>query len=107
MSSPLHVSEWLACQPSLPNLTLRSRLGLMRCATVTAKYVEFHDRLSERRFRAAASILANVLASDMAPRWFVVQLLLDSLPLLEHPEIVFDAAQVRLHPSPLLCQALR
>ncbi|EDQ87215.1 uncharacterized protein MONBRDRAFT_33392 [Monosiga brevicollis MX1] len=64
--------------------------------TFIAKYKEALALIAEMHYEQAANILINVLSkSTMAPRWLHLHVLLDMLPILEQPDIVFDAEQTQ------------
>lgn len=61
--------------------------------TFLCKYREFHQLYANKSFHHAASILVQLLTSKLAPKSFWKPLLLDSLPLLESDEVIFDMEQ--------------
>ena len=61
--------------------------------TFLAKYYEFHQLLKENQLQSAAQLLVSLLISNIAPKFFIIRLLMDSLPLLETQNIVFDSEQ--------------
>lgn len=64
--------------------------------TFMAKYKEFLSRRSAADFAGAATVLITIFEhTTLAPKWFWLDMLLDALPLLEHPRPVFDIHQTR------------
>ncbi|XP_054153099.1 nuclear pore complex protein Nup85-like [Oppia nitens] len=61
--------------------------------TFLAKYYEFHQFLKDSQLESAAQLLITLLVSNIAPKFFISRLLLDSLPLLETQDIVFNSEQ--------------
>lgn len=61
--------------------------------TFLAKYFEFHQLLKDSRLESAGQLLVSLLVSNIAPKFFIVRLLMDSLPLLETQNIVFNSEQ--------------
>eukprot|EP00730_Choanoeca_flexa_P008422 TRINITY_DN12484_c3_g1_i10.p1 TRINITY_DN12484_c3_g1~~TRINITY_DN12484_c3_g1_i10.p1 ORF type:complete len:630 (+),score=145.25 TRINITY_DN12484_c3_g1_i10:62-1951(+) len=59
--------------------------------TFIDKYKEVHSLIQDQQHRQAAEILINILSrSMMAPKWFHIHVLIDALPLLEQPALVFN-----------------
>lgn len=61
--------------------------------TFLAKYYEFHQLKKECQLENAAQLLVSLLVSNIAPKFFIIRLLMDSLPLLETQNIVFNSEQ--------------
>ena len=61
--------------------------------TFLAKYYEFHQLLKDHQLESAGQLLVSLLVSNIAPKFFIVRLLMDSLPLLETQNIVFNSEQ--------------
>eukprot|EP00051_Salpingoeca_urceolata_P002891 m.53549 g.53549 ORF g.53549 m.53549 type:complete len:664 (+) comp12391_c0_seq2:96-2087(+) len=63
--------------------------------TFLVKYKEFLVlRNTPGKLEQAGAVLVNILTTEhMAPKWFCLTLLVDALPLLEHPTLVFDTEQ--------------
>ena len=61
--------------------------------TFLAKYYEFHQFLKESQLQSAAQLLISLLVSNIAPKFFIIRLLMDSLPLLETQKTVFNSEQ--------------
>lgn len=79
------------------NLDLIDNLGsamlLSDRLTFLGKYREFHKMYEEGKFHEAAHLLISLLTSKLAPQRLWLTLLTDTLPLLEHKEIIFSSAQ--------------
>ncbi|GFU52910.1 nuclear pore complex protein Nup85 [Nephila pilipes] len=58
--------------------------------TFVGKYCEFHKLYNEGDLKIASSLLVSLIASGLAPTNFQIIMLLDALPLLEAPEIIFS-----------------
>lgn len=72
---------------------LGSSMLLSNKLTFLGKYYEFHKLYESRRFKEAAKLLVSLLTSNLAPRKFWMILLIDSLPLLQHDEVIFTYDQ--------------
>lgn len=70
-----------------PSMLVSDRLAFL------CKYREFHQLYTNKNFHHAANILVQLLTSKLAPKSFWKPLLLDSLPLLESDEVIFDTEQ--------------
>ncbi|KAI2811905.1 Nucleoporin nup85 [Blomia tropicalis] len=57
------------------------------------KYYEFHQLQKQGQHSAAATILVDMLASNAIPQYFIFQVILDCLPLLESSNVVIDIDQ--------------
>ncbi|XP_068761276.1 nuclear pore complex protein Nup85-like [Montipora capricornis] len=79
------------------NLDLIDHLGsamlLSDRLTFLGKYREFHMLYEEGKFHEAAHLLISLLTSKLAPQRLWLTLLTDSIPLLEHEEIIFSSSQ--------------
>lgn len=79
------------------NLDLIDNLGsamlLSDRLTFLGKYREFHKMYEEGNFHEAANLLISLLTSKLAPQRLWLTLLTDTLPLLEHKEVIFSSAQ--------------
>jgi len=72
---------------------LGSSMLLNNKLTFLGKYHEFHKLYIDGKFKEAGSLLSSLLTSNLAPKKFWMVLLIDSLPLLEHKEIIFSSDQ--------------
>ncbi|XP_072259938.1 nuclear pore complex protein Nup85 [Pyxicephalus adspersus] len=61
--------------------------------TFLGKYREFHRLYSEQKFHEAARLLLSLMTARIAPAYFWFSLLLDSLPLLEQQQVIFNSEQ--------------
>ncbi|CAH3040149.1 unnamed protein product [Pocillopora meandrina] len=79
------------------NLDLIDNLGsamlLSDRLTFLGKYREFHKMYEEGKFHEASNLLISLLTSKLAPQRLWLTLLTDTLPLLEHKEVIFSSAQ--------------
>lgn len=79
------------------NLDLIDNLGsamlLSDRLTFLGKYREFHKMYEEGKFHEAAHLLISLLTSKLAPQRLWLTLLTDSIPLLEHREVIFSSSQ--------------
>ncbi|KAK2564164.1 Nuclear pore complex protein Nup85 [Acropora cervicornis] len=79
------------------NLDLIDNLGsamlLSDRLTFLGKYREFHKMYEESKFHEAAHLLISLLTSKLAPQRLWLTLLTDSIPLLEHREVIFSSSQ--------------
>ncbi|XP_014255526.1 nuclear pore complex protein Nup85 [Cimex lectularius] len=77
----------LMCCPVLANMA-HSVLLLSGRLTLLIKYCEFVGLYEEMKWKEAVELLIRLLESKVAPKYFWLTLLIDSLPLLtEHPEL--------------------
>jgi len=61
--------------------------------TFLGKYREFHRLVEECNYSGAASLLHSLLWSRLAPKYFWVTLLIDSIPFLQSEKILFGSEQ--------------
>lgn len=89
--------ESMDCQGELSDMDVIVNIGdamtLSDRLIFLCKYYEFHQLRKNAQFRSAAKILVDMLASNATPEYFVFQVILDCLPLLESPEVVIGRQQ--------------
>ncbi|XP_035213593.1 nuclear pore complex protein Nup85-like isoform X2 [Stegodyphus dumicola] len=61
--------------------------------TFVGKYCEFHKLYSENEYKLSASLLLSLISSGLAPPNFQMIMLLDALPLLEAPDLIFSSKE--------------
>lgn len=61
--------------------------------TFLGKYREFHRLVEDSSFREAASLLHSLLCSRLAPKYFWVTLLIDTIPFLTADSPLFSSEQ--------------
>ncbi|XP_049950357.1 nuclear pore complex protein Nup85 isoform X1 [Schistocerca serialis cubense] len=71
---------------------LGSSMLLSDRLTFLGKYCEFHQLYRAGDFREAATLLVSIMISKLAPKYFWMTLLIDSLPLLESNDIIFTSS---------------
>jgi nuclear pore complex protein Nup85 len=80
-----------------PDEDILSNLGRLMLIsdrlTFLAKYYEFHQLKKECQLNSAAELLVSLLVSNIAPKFFIIKLLMDSLPLLETQNLVLNSEQ--------------
>ncbi|XP_049852863.1 nuclear pore complex protein Nup85 isoform X2 [Schistocerca gregaria] len=79
-----------SCIDILENLG--SSMLLSDRLTFLGKYCEFHQLYRAGDFREAATLLVSIMISKLAPKYFWMTLLIDSLPLLESNDIIFTSS---------------
>lgn len=84
------------------NMVLSDRLAFL------AKYREFHGLVSAGDFKAASALLHSLLWSRLAPKYFWVTLLVDTIPFLATEEVYFGSEHTYelLHCLQELCSDL-
>ena len=80
-----------------PDTDLLSSLGVSMLIsdrlTFLAKFHECHQIRNDGRLKEAGTLLESLISSRISPRDFQMTLLMDTLPLLEARELVFNAEQ--------------
>ena len=71
-----------------PNMLTSDKL------TFVAKYYEFHQLRNANHLEQAAELLISLISSKISPPFFSIQLISDSLPLLESSKNVMTADQM-------------
>ncbi|XP_055877804.1 nuclear pore complex protein Nup85-like isoform X1 [Biomphalaria glabrata] len=61
--------------------------------TFLAKYREFHTFYNNGDVKGAVNLLLSLISSRLAPKFFWMTMLMDALPLLNLPEVVFNVSQ--------------
>eukprot|EP01137_Pigoraptor_chileana_P031449 Opistho-2@19292 len=72
---------------------LGEQMALSERLVFLAKYRELHRHYEEGDFRRAGDLLVRLFTSNLAPKRFWLTLLVDAVPLLESPDVVFDSLQ--------------
>jgi len=67
-----------------PDMALSDKLAFL------GKYREFHLLYENSEFPGAGQLLLSLLTAKLAPKRFWLMLLMDTLPLLESGEVIFD-----------------
>jgi len=67
-----------------PDMALSDKLAFL------GKYREFHLLYENSEFSRAGQLLLSLLTAKLAPKRFWLMLLMDTLPLLETGEVIFD-----------------
>ena len=90
-------TEKMSSQGELLDMDLMLNLGstivLSERLIFLSKYHEFHQLQNASQYSQAAKIIVDMLSSNAIPEFFIFQVILDCLPLLEANEVVIDSQQ--------------
>ncbi|XP_046584711.1 nuclear pore complex protein Nup85-like [Haliotis rubra] len=72
---------------------LGSSMLLSNRLTFLGKYREFQKLYEDHDFDGAGSLLLSLLSARLAPKNFWITLLMDAMPLLEAPKVIFSSSK--------------